>query len=124
MTRQRLRVVGRRAGGDERSVDQGPPESPGTDGFALRFAGGRGVLTLTGEPAFPAATVDLLEIAIPHLSFPFDVSTGIRGLHDRRLALSRLVLSLRLDALEGILRGRLPADSWVHAPRLAFEENC
>jgi tetratricopeptide (TPR) repeat protein len=124
MTRQRLRVVGRRPGGDERSVETGPPGNPGTDGFSLRFSGGRGVLTLAGEQVFSAATVELLEIAIPRLSFPFDVSTGIRGLRDRRHTLSRLVLSLRLDALEGILRERLPAGSWVHAPRLALEQDC
>ncbi len=124
MTTQRLRMIGQRLGAGERGTEAGPPGDDGTDGFSLRFSGGRGVLSLTGERAFPAATAELLEIVIPHLSFPFDVSAGIRGLRDRRLHLARLVLSLRLDVLEGLLRERLAAESWVHGPRLAFEQGC
>jgi tetratricopeptide (TPR) repeat protein len=123
MTRQRLRLIGQRPGG-ERGADAGPPEAPGTDGFSLRFAGGQGVLSLSGERAFPGAEAELLEIAIPRLSFPFDVSAGIRGLRDRRLQLARLVLSLRLDALEELLRERLTPESWIRGPRLAFERGC
>jgi tetratricopeptide (TPR) repeat protein len=110
---------------DGSGIDEGPPKDDATsDGFSLRFAGGRGVLRLAGERVSPAITVDLLEMTIPKISFPFDFTSGIGGLRDRRLILSRLVLTMGLDGLEQTLRSRLSASTWVDNPRFSFENNC
>jgi tetratricopeptide (TPR) repeat protein len=123
MTRQRLRLVGGATDGS--GVDEGPPgEEATSDGFALRFARGRGVLQLEGETVSPAVKVDHLEMTIPKISFPFDFTSGIGGLRDRRLVLSRLTLTIGLDGLEELLRGRLSASSWITKPRFCFENSC
>ncbi|MBW2275839.1 MAG: tetratricopeptide repeat protein [Deltaproteobacteria bacterium] len=123
MTRQRLRLVGGATDGS--GVDEGPPQEAATsDGFALRFAGGRGVLQLAGKVVSPAVKIDLLEITIPKISFPFDFTSGIGGLRDRRLILSRLILSVGLDGLEEMIRARLAASNWITNPRFGFENNC
>jgi len=123
MTRQRLRLVGGATDGS--GMDDGPPEEEAkSDGFALRFSGGRGVLRLEGEDVSQAIRVDLLEITIPKISFPFDFTSGIGGLRDRRLILSRLVLSVGLDGLEEMIRTRLAKSNWITNPRFGFESNC
>jgi len=122
MTRQRLRLIG---GGTEGSgADERPPSDAKSEGFALRFAGGRGVLRLENETVSPAVRVDLLEMTIPKISFPFDFTSGIGGLRDRRLVLSRMTLTVGLDGLEETIRARLAASTWITNPRFCFENNC
>jgi len=99
------------------------PEVPGTDGFSLRFSQGRGVLVLQDEDIAPAIRLEALEMAIPQIAFPFDVSKGVRGLRNRRLKLARLKVVVGLDALLSAAGTRLTAGSWVRHPKLSFQED-
>ncbi|MFO8074115.1 MAG: tetratricopeptide repeat protein [Polyangia bacterium] len=121
MTRKRLRVVGPRDSRSEFAPEPEEGQQPESDGFSLHFSGGRGILRLQGERVSQAASVDLLELAIPSISFPFDVTAGVRGLRSRRLSLARMVVSLGLDELEKLLGARARPGSWIGESKLAFE---
>jgi tetratricopeptide (TPR) repeat protein len=124
MAKRRLRLVNGARAGSSGPAEGQPPDEQRTDGFSLRFAGGRGVLRLENERVSETVTVDLFEMAIPRISFPFDVSGGVGGLRDRRLKLSRIVLTITLDHLEQAIRKRLSTSTWVQNPTLAFDESC
>ncbi len=52
--------------------------------FALRFVDGRGVLGLPARTLFELVGVERLELTVPNLRFPFDVSDGTTRLQSRR----------------------------------------
>lgn len=97
---------------------------PGNDGFSLKFSRGKGVLGLSDVKAAPAINIDVLEMAIPKIAFPFDVSMGVRGLRDRRHDLERLKLTVGLGELTELVVSRLDRVDWVGNPRITFEEDC
>ncbi|MDD5309775.1 MAG: tetratricopeptide repeat protein [Deltaproteobacteria bacterium] len=120
--RKQLRRVDAIGKGSPASGDGPPPDGRG-DGFALRFAGGRGILWLGKTRLSPAVTVDRLELVIPNISFPFDISSGIAGFKNRRHALGRITLTISIDGLEDMARRRLLAAPWIANVRLAFERD-
>ncbi len=124
--KRRLKIIGNDSakGGGPFQGSPVEPESPDKDGFSMHFSGGRGVLRLTGEKVSPAVTVDLLEMNIPQIAFPFDVSRGVRGLRDRRLKLSRLVMTVSLDGLIEAIGTKLGDLDWIDSPMISFEEDC
>jgi tetratricopeptide (TPR) repeat protein len=83
------------------------PEPPvNTDvsfGFALNFISGRGLLSLKDKPLGPLE-VKVLELEIPEISFPFDVSGGADRFKNRRCALRHLTYSLDADGLAAALK--------------------
>jgi len=119
---QRLKLVdGSRSGGPRPPAEAG---DDGGDGFSLRFVRGRGVVSLASQQAFDAVRVDSLEMAIPKIAFPFDMSTGVRGLRNRRLKLQRLSMTVGLDQLVGHVRSWLERLEWVSNPRISLERDC
>lgn len=98
----------------------GPEERP--DGFSLRFDRGRALLRLENQPISELAALDLLEMSIPNLSFPFDVGGGIRGLRSRRLRLHRLQLSASVAKLAEAAASRVSQSPWVSGLRASVSE--
>ncbi|MBN2341468.1 MAG: tetratricopeptide repeat protein [Deltaproteobacteria bacterium] len=86
----------------------------------MKFAGGKGVLELTDEPIEHDVKIELLELVIDNISFPFDVSQGIKGLANRRLKLQKLKLDIPLDAVLGAATGRVARNEWIHDFEAAF----
>jgi tetratricopeptide (TPR) repeat protein len=58
--------------------------APPTLDFALRFVDGRGVLGLGARTLFELVGVERLELTVPNLRFPFDVSDGPTRFQTRR----------------------------------------
>jgi tetratricopeptide (TPR) repeat protein len=99
----------------------GPDERP--DGFSLHFDRGRAILRLEGQRISDLAGLDVLEMSIPNLSFPFDVSDGIRGLKNRRLHLHRLRVSVRVAQLLDAAAARVSSSPWIGDLRAAVSED-
>ncbi|MCP4600089.1 MAG: tetratricopeptide repeat protein [Proteobacteria bacterium] len=95
----------------------------GSDGFALAFSGGRGILALTKEALSQAIVIDRLELFISEVTFPFDITAGVQGLRHRRHVLGRLKITVTLDGLEEICRHRLQNSSWCNVPTISFEKD-
>lgn len=84
--------------------------SPSTTplGFAMVFAGGRAGLRLEGRLLPGGASVDELELDVPDLRFPFDLTGGVRRFATRRTDLRVLTLSCDEAALERYVRALEP----------------
>ena len=67
-------------------------------GFSLSFVAGKGILALENVTAGPVI-VRRLELEIPNIAFPFDVSGGAVGFKHHRCDLRRLVLGLRAQTI-------------------------
>ena len=67
--------------------------------FVLTFVGGRGLLVMRDKTAGPF-NVKLLELEIPEISFPFDVTGGADRFKNRLCLLKHLVFSLDHDNLK------------------------
>lgn len=124
--KRRLKLLeGSKVGGaNPPTGSEEPSDLPGNDGFTLKFSGGRGVLSLQDLSAAPAVRLDLMEMSIPRIAFPFDVSMGVRGLRDRRHHLELLQLTVKLGELSELVAARLARVDWVANPRMTFEEDC
>jgi len=83
-------------------------------GFELRFCDGDGILRLKDEQLSDFAVVDVLELAIPQIAFPLDVSDGIIGFQNKRLQLSTLKLRINTNALLDKLASQLHTKSLIH----------
>lgn len=77
---------------------------PGGAGLGLTFVEGRGVLTIEGRALAAAGRVDKLEMEIPNLRFPFDLSGGIAKFQNRRCHLRELTLSSGQSELAALVR--------------------
>lgn len=71
-------------------------------GFALNFISGRAMLSVK-ERSFAGIELKTLELEIPHVSFPFDVTGGAERFKTRRCTLKYLVFSIDAAALEVML---------------------
>ena len=84
-----------------------PGVSPGADdgqlGFALNFMSGRGLLTLR-DRAFGSVSIKLLELEIPHIAFPFDVTGGADRFKNHHCRLRHLVFGVDSQGLVLALR--------------------
>jgi tetratricopeptide (TPR) repeat protein len=67
--------------------------------------------------------VDQLDLVIPNLAFPFDITGGVGGLRNKRHILSRLTLTVMLDGLEDFVRSQLPDASLCFNPTVRFEKD-
>src|SRR5262249_14282863 len=79
------------------------------------FAAGKGIAALRGR-RLGAAEVDRLDLEIPRLGFPFDVSGGVSRFQSRRCIVRAAGFSVSEEALGEVLAARLPrGESRVHA---------
>ncbi|MCC6811943.1 MAG: hypothetical protein IT381_31260 [Deltaproteobacteria bacterium] len=76
------------------------PAEPESLGFALRLESGKALLELKNKAIGSGVTVGRLEMEIPKVKFPFDVSGGAERFHSTRCVLRSLVLHLSHDALK------------------------
>jgi Tfp pilus assembly protein PilF len=68
-------------------------------GFAFHFERGSAVLRLERQRIEPFARLETLELSIPNVSLPLDISHGVGGLRNRRLRLTRLRMSAPIEEL-------------------------
>src|SRR5262245_28943762 len=80
---------------------EGQPEALG---FALRLESGKALLELKDKPLQKGIKIGRLEMEIPKVKFPFDVSGGAERFHSQRCILRSLVLHLSHDALNEQLK--------------------
>lgn len=74
--------------------------------FSFRLVDGRGLLGLRDRARVGGAWVDRLELEVPELRFPFDVSGGAGRFQKRRCRFQAAALRLDEAALDELLRGR------------------
>ncbi len=100
-----------------------PPQERGigSDGFRLSFVKGRGVLDMTNTEISDAVTANRLSLLIPGLSFPFDITAGVRGLRHRRHVLSRLKMTVTAEGFERNIHRRLEGSQAVRLWACSFE---
>lgn len=83
-----------------------PADSAGREpaalSFALNFISGRGLLSMR-ERQLGGIEVKLLELEIPNIAFPFDVTGGSERFKTRRCQLKHLVFSLGAEGLARVL---------------------
>ena len=70
-------------------------------GFRLTFGEGRGLLSLASRDISAFGRVERLELEIPNLRFPFDVSGGVTRFKNHRLRLREMAVSFQADDLAG-----------------------
>jgi tetratricopeptide (TPR) repeat protein len=98
----------------------GPSAGGAGLGFALSFDEGRVALTVEGTRLPGLGRADRVELEIPGLSFPFDLSGGIAQFQNRRCRLRELALSVGAAEVTGFLRqGRL-ADHGIVEPAVTI----
>lgn len=89
--------------------------------FRLTFVEGRGLLTLAGRDIPELGRVDRLELEIPNLRFPVDVSGGLARFKNRRLKLRHLSVSFGASDLAQALRAGRLADFGIVDPRVEID---
>ncbi len=90
--------------------------------FRLTFVEGRGLLTLAGRDIPELGRVERLELEIPNLRFPVDVSGGLARFKNRRLRLRQMVISLGAPDLARVLRAGRLAEFGILDPRVEIED--
>ena len=91
-------------------------------GFRLTFGEGRGLLSLASRDISAFGRVERLELEIPNLRFPFDVSGGVTRFKNHRLRLREMAVSFQADDLAGYLRGARLADYGLFAPQVEIDD--
>jgi tetratricopeptide (TPR) repeat protein len=86
----------------------------GEGAFRLTFVQGRGLLSLAGRDFEGLGRVDALELEIPNLRFPFDLSGGVARFKNRRLRLRELALFVGSRELTGFLARAPLAEFGIH----------
>jgi tetratricopeptide (TPR) repeat protein len=89
--------------------------------FRLTFVQGRGLLSLAGRDFEGLGRVDSLELEIPNLRFPFDLSGGVARFKNRRLRLRELALAVGSDELTGFLSRAPLGDFGIFDPRVTVD---
>jgi tetratricopeptide (TPR) repeat protein len=89
--------------------------------FRLTFVQGRGLLSLAGRDFEGLGHVDSLELEIPNLRFPFDLSGGVARFKNRRLRLRELSLAISGRELTGFLARAPLADFGIYDARVSVE---
>jgi tetratricopeptide (TPR) repeat protein len=89
--------------------------------FRLTFVQGRGLLSLAGRDFEGLGRVDSLELEIPNLRFPFDMSGGVARFKNRRLRLRELALAVGSNELTGFLVRAPLGDFGIFDPRVTVE---
>ncbi|MBI5481971.1 MAG: hypothetical protein HY906_24160, partial [Deltaproteobacteria bacterium] len=83
-----------------------PPSGTNPLGFSLSFVAGTGVLALRDRPGGSLCLCEHLELEIPDLTFPFDVSGGAGKFQHRRSRLRRARLRIGAAEMAGFLATR------------------
>ena len=86
--------------------------------FRLTFVQGRGLLSLAGRDFEGLGRVDSLELEIPNLHFPFDLSGGVARFKNRRLRLRELALFVGSRELTGFLARAPLAEFGIYDPQV------
>ena len=86
--------------------------------FRLTFVQGRGLLSLTNRDFEGLGRVDSLELEIPNLHFPFDLSGGVARFKNRRLRLRELALCVGGRELTGFLARAPLAEFGIFDPHV------
>jgi len=86
--------------------------------FRLTFVQGHGLLSLGGRDFEGLGRVDTLELEIPNLRFPFDLSGGVARFKNRRLRLRELALFVGSPELTGFLRRAPLGDFGIFDPQV------
>jgi tetratricopeptide (TPR) repeat protein len=89
--------------------------------FRLTFVQGRGLLSLTDRDFEGLGHVDALELEIPNLRFPFDLSGGVARFKNRRLNLRELSLFVGAKELTGLLARAPLGDFGIFSPTVSIE---
>jgi len=89
--------------------------------FHLTFVQGRGLLSLAGRAFEGLGHVDSLELEIPNVRFPFDLSGGIARFKNRRLRLRELALAVSSEELTGFLARAPLSDFGIFDPCVAID---
>ena len=90
--------------------------------FRLTFVEGRGLLSLAGRDIPGFGRVEKLELEIPNLRFPFDLSGGVTRFKNHRLKLRELAVSFEAKDLKGFLRDARLADYGLFGPEVEIED--
>ena len=90
--------------------------------FRLTFVEGRGLLSLAGRNIPGFGRVEKLELEIPNLRFPFDLSGGVTRFKNHRLKLRELAASFEAKDLMGFLRNARLADYGLFGPEVEIED--
>lgn len=89
--------------------------------FHLTFVQGRGLLSLSDRDFEGLGHVDSLELDIPNLRFPFDLSGGVARFKNRRLSLRELSLFVAAGDIATVL-SRAPLDAFgIFEPRVVID---
>src|SRR3954471_18343632 len=90
-------------------------------GLGLTFVEGRAVLGLEGKPLAPVGRVDRLEMELPNLRFPFDVSGGVGRFASRRCRLRELTVSLSATDVAQMARAAHLSDFGIFDPHFTVD---
>jgi len=89
--------------------------------FRLTFVQGRGLLSLSGRDFEGLGRVAALELEIPNLRFPFDLSGGVARFKNRRLRLREAELWVGGRELGTLLAKAPLSDFGIFAPQVTLE---
>src|SRR5687767_10468106 len=98
-----------------------PTEGDPTLGFSLNFLSGRGLLSVRDRRSGPFE-VRLLEMEIPDISFPFDVTGGAERFKNRRCALRHLVYGLDIEGFQEVLKRADLVGAGFVDPKIAIRD--
>ncbi|MGA7741639.1 MAG: tetratricopeptide repeat protein [Polyangia bacterium] len=90
--------------------------------FRLTFVEGRGLLSLAARDIAAFGRVEKLELEIPNLRFPFDLSGGVTRFKNHRLRLREMAVSFEANDLAGFLRVARLADYGLHGPEVEIDD--
>ena len=90
--------------------------------FRLTFVEGRGLLSLAGRDISAFGRVEKLELEIPNLRFPFDLSGGVTRFKNHRLRLREMAVSFEADDLARFLREARLADYGLFGPEVEIDD--
>src|SRR4051812_48174703 len=96
------------------------PAPGAAGGLALTIVEGGAVLAVEGRPLPPLGRADRLEIEVPGLRFPFDVSGGVSRFASRRCRLRELAVSAGAAEVASFLRGERLAEMGIFDPLVAI----
>lgn len=90
--------------------------------FRLTFVEGQGLLSLAARDVPTFGRVERLELEIPNLRFPFDLSGGVTRFKNLRLRLRDMAVSFTAEDLGAFLREARLADYGLFSPQVELDD--
>jgi hypothetical protein len=90
--------------------------------FRLTFLEGQGLLSLAARDVPTFGRVERLELEIPNLRFPFDLSGGVTRFKNLRLRLRDMAVSFSAEDLAAFLREARLADYGLYSPQVELDD--